>query len=196
MRHVWRVAALALVCCIGAEAQGAIVSSTQVSYFSVGGGTPAEIFRSILSRGPRVSGASSIASIATRAVQDGGLTQQGGSCRVTGYTIKMTFVIKRPRIANPGVLSASDRAMWQQMNGFIIAHENQHKSNWMGCASGLNQRIASLSAPSCGQLAAKADSLWRQMLASCDAKQRSFDAAQSRALEQQPFMRRARSGAR
>ena len=37
--------------------------------------------------------------------------------------------------------------------------------------------------------------MWRQMLADCDARQRSYDAEQSRQLMRQPFMQRAREGA-
>ena len=192
MKRLWYAAPLLMFFLAVCQAQAGVGSSTQISYFTVGGGTPTEIFRAILHYGPSVGGAQSIASIATKAVQDGGLKQSGGSCRVSGYVVHLTFLIRRPRIANIGVLSAADRAAWQQMNSFIIAHENQHKHNWLSCASRLNSQISRLSTSSCGQLASRADGLWQQMLASCDALQRSFDAAQSRALEAQPFMVRAR----
>lgn len=192
MTSLWRLAPSLLLALAAQPASSAVISTTQIAYFTVGGSTSTEIFRSILSYGPRVGGSQSIASIGTRAVQDGGLKQSGGACHVTGYSIHLTFVIRRPRIGNISALSPADRAAWQQMNGFIIAHEGQHKANWLSCVGKLDSQMSRLSAPSCGDLAAKANGLWQQMLARCDALQHSFDAAQSRALEQQPFMVHAR----
>lgn len=184
---------LALGLC--APVHAAVVTKTQISYYSVGGNTPGAIFRAILSRGPRVSGSQAIASISTRAAQDAGLDDSGGTCRLKGYAVSLNFLITRPRISNPGVLSGQDRASWKQMNAFIIAHENQHKQTWMACAAQLDQRLSALTAPTCGQLSRKAETMWQQMLASCDRKQRAFDDIQARQLESLPFMRRARSGA-
>jgi predicted secreted Zn-dependent protease len=190
-----RLATLLLGLSLSSAADAAIVSSTQLSYFTVAGKTPEAIFRAILSRGPQVGGSQAIASIATRAAQDGGMAQSGGACHVTDYKISLTFMISRPRITNIGVLSAGDRAMWNEMNGFIIAHENQHKQNWLSCATALQGRITSLRAPSCDQFSTRASAMWSEMLATCDRKQHAFDAAQSRQLARLPFMRRARGGA-
>lgn len=192
LRHI---AVALLAACIGSSSQAAVVSNTQVSYYSVGGKTPGAIFRAILNRGPRVNGWQAIASIATRAIQDGGLDDSGGACRLKGYTIKLDFVITRPRIANPGVLSAQDRANWEQMNRFIIAHENQHKQNWLSCAAQLDKRLSPMTAPSCSALSAKGNAMWQQMLESCGRKQRGFDDVQARQLEALPFMKRARKAA-
>lgn len=191
-----RLVAIALLAgLLAGAAQAKVVSTTRITYYTVGGSTPGAIFRSILGRGPQVSGADAIASIATRAVQDGGLKDSGGSCRLTGYSVGLTFLITRPRIANPGVLTAGDRAKWNQLNSFIIAHENQHKQTWLACAAALDRHVAAMSAPSCGQLIAKGEFMWKQMLVACDKRQRAFDSVQSWQLQQLPFMRRARSGA-
>lgn len=180
---------LALASCSGARAE--IVSRTEISYFTVGGSTPAEIYRNILDSGPRVGGARALASIGTRATQDGALKESGGACRLKDYVITLEFAIKRPRIANEQVLPRAERALWEQMNGFIAEHEDQHKQVWQSCAEDLDRSIAALSAPTCGELGEKAEAMWQEMLASCDATQRSFDAEQSLALMRQPFMRHA-----
>ena len=186
-----RLAAALGVLAMSASSHADVVSHVDVSYFAVEGSNLPEIYRSTLARGPRVNGAQALASIGTRATQDGDLEQQGGSCRVTDYVISLEFVIQRPRIASEQVLSPDDRALWQQMNEFIVAHENQHKEVWAACAGGLDASMAALRAPTCNELGDKAEALWQDMLASCDKTQRAFDAAQSRVLMQQPFMRRA-----
>ena len=196
MQFCWHMAA-ATVLLLGAHipAHGEVVSSTEVVYFDVVGSTPAEIYRNILDRGPRIGGNKALASIGTRTVQDGRIAQTGSICVLKDYTITLQFVIKRPRIANEEVLSDADRALWRDMNAFIQTHENQHKDVWSACAAELETKMSALKPPSCDELAETADRLWRKMLADCDEKQRSFDAEQSRQLMRQPFMQRARKGA-
>ena len=180
-----------LMLCLHCPASAKVVTTAEISYFTVGGSTPTEIYHNILEQGPRVNGARALASIATRSTQDGGLNQEGAACRVTDYVITLEFLIQRPRIANEAVLPASEQAMWQDMNRFIAAHENQHRKVWQECAAGLDAKMQTLQAPNCEELGQKAQSLWDDMLSACDRTQRAFDDAQSRALLQQPFMQRA-----
>ena len=71
-----------------------------------------------------MSGERALASIGTLATQDGGLKQENGACRATDYVISLEFKILRPRIVNEQVLPVKERALWQQMNRFIAAHED------------------------------------------------------------------------
>ena len=196
MHFCWHLATAAVLL-LGAHnpARGEVVSSTEVVYFDVVGRTPAEIYRNIMDRGPRIGGNKALASIGTRTVQDGRIVQTGDHCAITDYTITLQFVIRRPRITNEDVLSGTDRALWRDMNAFIEFHENEHKEVWHACAVKLDKTISALKAPSCDEVAQTADGLWRKMLADCDAKQRSYDVEQARQLMRQPFMQRAREGA-
>ena len=196
MHFCWHMATAAVLL-LGAHnpARGEVVSSTRVVYFDVVGSTPSEIYRNILDRGPRIGDNKALASIGTRTVQDGRIVQTGSSCVLKDYTITLQFVIRRPRIANEEVLSDTDRALWRDMNTFIQTHENQHKDVWSACAVKLDKEMSTLKLPSCDALARTADGLWQEMLADCDAKQRSYDVEQARQMMQQPFMQRARKGA-
>lgn len=190
-----RVAPALLVAASLSPARAEVFSSVDVSYFSVEGNTPAEIYHNILDRGPRVNGARALASISTRATEDADLHDDGGTCRMTDHVIRLDFRIQRPRIANENVLTSEDRAKWQQMNVFIAAHEDQHKKVWQGCAADLERRIDTLRTTTCDEFNRQANALWQEMLASCDKIQRSYDAEQSRALMLQPFMLRAMQAA-
>lgn len=176
-------------------AAASVLSETQIIYFDVTGVTPAQIYRDILERGPRIGGKEALASIGTRAMQDAGVSEGTGSCGLTDYTIKLQFVIRRPRILHEDILPADDLALWQQMNEFIAIHENQHKEVWLACASEHESRMSRLTAATCDDLLARAQTMWQQMLSNCDRKQRSYDQDQSMQLMQQPFMQRARQGA-
>jgi len=196
MKSLW-VAAVAIgLAGLAGQSGAATVSNTSISYFMVSGTTPAEIYRSIVRKGPRVDGDKAIASAKATATQDGRLMQSGGVCRVTDYRVKLNFTITRPRIRNEKVLPASDRALWKQFTGFVEAHENEHKQVWLSCAAELERKVKAISAPDCEKTAARANALWKKMLANCDARQKSFDAAQAEELLRQPFIQRALSGAR
>lgn len=186
---------VALALLAAAPAQAEVISGIEIVYFDVGGATPAQIYRDILERGPRIGGEEALASIGTRAVQDAGLAERGGSCGLTDYTIKLHFVIRRPRIIHQHILPPGVHALWQEMNEFIGIHENQHKDVWLACAAEHDSRMSRLTAASCDDLLAKAQVLWREMLGNCDSKQRAYDSDQAKLLMQQPFMQRARQSA-
>ena len=178
-----------------APAQATVISTTSYGYFTVNGSTPAQIYRSLLNHGPQVNHRQSIASNAMSAIQDGRLKRSNGACKVQGYTIKLRFVTTRPQITNERVLPPADLRLWRQFYSFIKQHEDEHKQVWLNCAAALERRINAISAPSCGQTAARANAMWKQMLATCDREQNSFDSSQSAELEHQPFMRRVRAAA-
>lgn len=196
MKTLSILVAAALGICALAEAHSAIVTTTRYSYFTINGSTPASLYRGILSKGPVIGGSKAIATAAATAVQDGKLTQSGGTCRVADYRVKLIFTVTRPRLAKESALSPSDRALWRQFYGFVVAHEEQHKKNWMACAAGLDRQVSAIRASNCDKVAAKINTLWNQMMAKCDKVQSSFDAQQARALRAQPFMKRALGGAR
>lgn len=192
LRRAFAAATVLLLC---APAQAAVISTTSYDYFRVNGSTPAQIFRAMLAYGPRVNHRQSLASNAVQAVQDGGLKQSNGACHVQGYTIRLKFVTTRPQIASERTLAPADLRLWRQFASFVKQHEDEHRQVWINCAASLERKIEALSAPTCGETAAKANALWKQMLASCDREQHSFDSSQSAELEQQPFMRRVRAAA-
>lgn len=196
MKSLWIAAAATLLLGLGSQSGAATVASTNISYFTVNGTTPAEIYRSIVRKGPRVDGDRAIASAKATAIQDGKLTPDGNMCRVTDYRVKLVFTITRPRIKNEKVLPPRDRALWKQFTSFVEAHENEHKQVWLSCASELERKVKAIRASNCDKAAAQTNAMWKKMLANCDRKQKSFDAAQAEELIRQPFIQRALSGAR
>ena len=64
MHLCWHMATAAVLL-LGAHipARGDVVSSTKVIYFDVVGSTPAEIYRNILDRGPRIGGSTSMSAL-------------------------------------------------------------------------------------------------------------------------------------
>lgn len=168
--------------------------SIDYTYYAVAGRTPAELYRSILARGPTVGGERAIAATAAQGVQNFGVAQEGKTCRVTEHRLNFTFTVKLPRATALSAMRPKDRALWQQFSVFLKAHELQHTKLWLGCAADLDRAVTMVRASTCKTAARKVEALWRDMKARCDRLQTSFDREQRRELLDQPFMQRVMRG--
>lgn len=195
MAKMW-MGCLAAALALGWGLPGAaeVTSTTRYADFNVKGTSPAEIYRAILRHGPHMDGGKAIATAAATATQDGRMLQQGNSCSVVDYRIRLSFRIVRPRIANERKLSPADRALWRQFSRFVEDHENEHKQTWLACARKLDRQVRTIRASNCDKVEARVNRLWDRMLSSCDKAQESFDNAQALELKNQPFMKRALRG--
>jgi predicted secreted Zn-dependent protease len=177
----------ALACCLGV-ANASPAQSTKYSYYTVGGDSAEDIYNAMLRKGPKVNGAKAYAATSATTTQDGKLLQSK-SCRVDDYRLKIDFVIKLPRIKNETVLPAADRGRWKQFSAFLKAHEETHRSIWLGCAADLERQVKAIKASTCSQADGKAAKLWDKMRAACSRKHNAFDAAEQKKLMRHPFVK-------
>ena len=180
------IAAALFLSCPIAEAKP--LFHTKYTYYAVGGDTAEDIYKAMLSKGPRVNGAKAYAATSATTTQDGKLSQSK-SCRIENYRLKIDFNIKLPRIKNEQVLPAADRSRWRQFSSFLKKHEETHRSIWLGCAADLERQVATIKASTCGDADKKAASLWEKMRAACSRKHNAFDAAEQKKLMKHPFVK-------
>ena len=164
------------------------LQSTRYNYYTIRGHTAAEVYNSMMKRGPRVNGAKAYASTSATTIQNGKLLQ-GSSCRIDDYRLKLDFVIKLPKIKNERVLPAADRKRWQQFSSFLKAHEETHREIWLGCAADLERQVKAIKAKSCNEADRKANQLWDRIRAACNKKHIAFDAAEQKRLMSHPFVK-------
>lgn len=170
------------------------VQSINYSYYPVTGRTPAEVYRSILSRGPTVNGDKAIAATSAEGAQNYGLAQGPSSCQIANHHLSFNFDIQLPRPIYVSALTPRDRALWQKFTVFLKAHELQHTRLWLGCAADLERKVLAIKARKCEDAKAQAEALWRKMKANCDKLQANFDREQRGELLAQPFMQRVMQG--
>ena len=187
------LAATAVLLTSGA-AMAAPRQSIQYSYYPVIGGSPAEIYRVILDRGPKVNGQQAIASTDSAVVQNYNLAQGQSACRVTDYQVTLRFNVLLPKLTGSKTISPSDDYLWKQFSVFLKAHELQHTKLWLGCAADLQSKVESISALNCKDAEQQAQDLWKRMKVSCDKLQTNFDKEQRSELASQPFMQRVIRG--
>lgn len=190
MMSRWRIATFAVIAAVatGGEAFAKPVETTRYTYYAIGGDTAAEIYESMMRKGPKVNGAKAYAATSATTTQDGKLLQ-GASCKVQDYRLKLDFVIKLPKIRNEKALPAADRKRWQQFSSFLKAHEETHRAIWMGCAADLERQVKAIKARSCDEADRRATQLWDKIRAACDRKHKAFDAAEQKRLMAHPFVK-------
>lgn len=162
--------------------------TTKYVYYAIGGNTPLEIYRSMLKRGPRVDGAKAYAATSAESAQSGKL-QQGDTCHIEDYRLRIDFEIKLPRIKNEKILSSGDQSRWQEFARFLKKHEETHRSIWLACAAELETKIHTLKATTCAEVEKKSQSLWEATRKACSKKHDAFDAAEQKKLMQRPFVK-------
>lgn len=164
------------------------VQSTKYAYYTIRGDTAAEVYDSMMKKGPRVNGARAYASTLATTTQNGRLSQ-GSTCRIEEYRLKLEFVIKLPKIRNEMDLPAADRKRWQQFSAFLKLHEETHREIWLGCAADLERQVKAIKAKSCSEADRKANLLWDRIRAACNKKHIAFDTAEQARLMKHPFVK-------
>lgn len=189
MRIALAVPAMALATLVAAQSAAAKPAfTTKYTYYAVGGDSVEDIYRAMLSRGPRVNGAKAYAATTATSSQDGRL-RQAKSCQIEDYRLKIDFVIKLPKIKNEKILPSSDRNRWTQFSAFLKKHEETHRSIWLDCAADLDRKVRAIKASTCAEADAKAGKLWEQTRAACSKRHDAFDKAEQKRLMQHPFVK-------
>lgn len=184
-----RISAVFLACLATApQAAAQPEFTTKYVYYAISGTTPLEIYRSMLKRGPRVEGAKAYAATSAESAQSGKL-QQGDTCHIEDYRLRIDFEIKLPRVKNEKVLSSGDRSRWQEFSRFLKKHEETHRSIWLACATELETKIRTVKAATCAEAEKKSQSLWEATRKACSKKHDAFDAAEQKKLMQRPFVK-------
>lgn len=187
MNRVWGVVAAIAALGVACGAMAKPVHSTRYSYYTVSGDSAVEIYDAMIHRGPNVNGAKAYAATSATTTQDGKLLQSS-SCQIKDYRLKLSFVIKLPKIRNEKVLPASDRKQWQNFSAFLKSHEETHRQIWLNCAEDLERKVKAIKARSCSDADAKATKLWEKMRAACGKKHEAFDRAEQKRLMAHPFV--------
>lgn len=185
---------LAVLAALSNSASARPLEKTNYKYYTIKGDSPAEIYNSMIRRGPDVNGVNAYASTSATSSQNGKLIQQGKSCRIDDYKFNINFTINLPKLKNEKALAGQTSAKWGQFKSFLKSHEETHKSIWMACAKTLETQVKSLRAKDCKSLDKQAAALWKKMRSSCDKQHAAFDAAEQRRLVKHPFVKLVLSG--
>lgn len=190
MRSIIGVAVAALIAVSLGSGTGAAAPAftTKYAYYKISGENAADVYISMLKRGPHVRGEKAYAATLMESSQSGKL-QQTNNCRMINYKISAEFTIRLPKLADEKVLSPSVRNRWQQFSSFLRKHEETHRAIWMGCAKEMEARISTLRATNCDALERKAQAIRDQIQNACTRKHTVFDAAEQKRLSKHPFVK-------
>lgn len=181
---------LSSLACAGFYCEAAVSKPKQTTkyvYYVINGNTPASIYSTLVSRGPRVGGIKAYAATTAVSSQSGKMFQ-GKYCEMKDYSFNIDFTIKLPKLKNEKALQGSTKTQWKNFSSFLKTHEETHRSIWLACGTALEAKVRAIKAKSCKDFNAKTVKLWDDIRASCARKQDAFDAAEQKRLVRQPFM--------
>jgi predicted secreted Zn-dependent protease len=164
---------------------------TKYTYYLVAGKSAGEVFKSLSRRGPVFRGVRAYASTVVKPRQSGQLVSDGKSCRVQNYSYNSNFVINLPQLKNPAVLSGSARSNWSKFQAFAKRHEEEHRSIWLSCWSGLSKQISAMRDKTCSGLKTKVDKAILSADKACEKRHNALDQRDQRALRRHPFIQQS-----
>ncbi len=164
------------------------IEKTKYKYYAITGNSASEIYGAMLKRGPEVNGVNAYASTLANSSQAGRLVL-GRDCRIDNYTFNIDFTINLPRLKNEAALKGATKARWDQFEVFLKAHEETHKTIWLGCARDLEAQVKAIRAGDCKKADKDASRLWNSMRKSCQKKHDAFDKAEQSKLLRHPFVK-------
>jgi predicted secreted Zn-dependent protease len=163
--------------------------STKYSYYKISGESAAEVYLSMLRRGPHVQGEKAYAATSAESSQRGRLEIAAKSCRIADYQYSVEFTIRLPRLADESALPGNARGRWRQFSNFLRTHEETHRSIWMGCANEIETKIKNLRGRTCEEVDARAQHIRDAVQAACNRKHVAFDSAEQIRLTKHPFVK-------
>lgn len=183
------VGAAVVVSTLGSlEAQAAPAFTTKYSYYKISGENAADVYVSMLKRGPHVRGEKAYAATSAESSQRGKL-ELTNTCRIKDYQYSIDFTIRLPKLANESALAPSARTRWQQFSSFLRKHEETHRTIWMGCAREIEARVKVLRGRSCSEVDKRAQAIREEVQKACNLKHAAFDAAEQKRLAKHPFVK-------
>lgn len=182
-RLLW--AALACLAPLSAADADTIIHK-DISYFSIGGTTAADLDREMLQNGPVSNVTGHRHPGITRIKFSGTATfvAKGGRCNIGGAKVTLTTKILLPRWSNRRKADPAMALIWDTLSADIRRHEERHAEIARYHARDLEKRILALpSASDCATLKARVGEVSRQALEEHDKDQKRFDRVEAANFE-------------
>jgi predicted secreted Zn-dependent protease len=170
----------ATLACIGplSSARADTIVHKDISYFSIGGTTAADLDREMLQNGPlsTVTGRRHPGITRIKFAGTATFVAKGSRCWIGGAKVTLTTKILLPRWSNRGKAAPSMALIWDTLSADIRRHEERHAEIARYHARDLEKRILALPpASDCPTLKAKVAAVSQQALEEHDKDQRRFD---------------------
>ncbi len=186
--HCGLLAAILAAVSVSLTPLGAEPPKTDYAHYKVEGETVEGLYRSMLSRGPKVGGNQAYASTKMDMAVATKTNPVAGRCRVDVIKLRMTFTIKLPELDERARISADIRQNFQRFYEFARHHEETHRAIWMQCAAEAQTLARRATGDDCAAAEARALAIVDQVGKQCDARHAAFDSGEQVKLLKHPFV--------
>ena len=165
--------------------------STRVKYYTVTGSTARQLNNNM--RVPRGFFSREKAAYADITINPdfAGKVIEGKTCRLKGFRIDASYLVRLPRLASGTRLPPRLSRQYKRFLAFVTRHEYHHRKIYQGCVARAERKIKRLRARTCKILGRRFVAIFKQEWNRCKVLNARFDAAEQRRLKRQSFVRAA-----
>lgn len=175
-----------------APVSAGVTSDTRYRTYSIGGTTEKTIVRYMRQHPYRGDHGDAYANLKHRYALKLRTAGNRGQCKVEALDLDIDFVMTLPRSANPEKLTGSARSSFNAFTSFAKRHEEHHRASFIECGKAFAAKARQMKAGQCSTLNLDIRALLKKTDRDCEAKQRSFDRQQSKAVHSLALFRRGR----
>ena len=186
--HCGLLAAILAAVSVSLTPLSTVAPKTEYAHYKVEGETIEGLYRSMLSRGPKVGGNQAYASTKMDMAVATKTSPLAGRCRVDDIKLRLTFTIKLPELDERARISQDIRQNFQRFYEFARQHEETHRSIWLQCAAEAQTLARRAMGDDCAGAEARALAIVDQVGKQCDARHAAFDSGEQIKLLKHPFV--------
>lgn len=181
---------LAAMLLMPAHPAGAAEKSS-IAYYPVTGSNAAAVYEDIKRSAPKIAPNATFAFTVIATKTDKKMAEAKGSCRYAGFATSAAYVFNLPQHVKPASLPRTTLGKWKNFVGYLLAHEERHRSIWRGCFQVYDSQALALSAKSCTMLDAAREKLFTTVKRGCVAQDEAIDAVFRKEALKEPFVAEA-----
>lgn len=190
----WVFLAGLLVALTSHSASAAPKYKTKIIYYTVSGTNDAQLYAAMNIGSGFFRHKQVYAFITSKSIVDGKY-YQGKTCKLKGLRIRGDFVIRLPKLSSRAKISKSTKRRFKSFLRFVKRHEYRHRSDYISCFKRAERKIASIRVKSCKTFLVRTNAILAREGKRCERIARAFDAAESKRVVRQPFVRVAKKQA-
>jgi predicted secreted Zn-dependent protease len=152
-------------------------TTTQSRAYSVNGSTASSLVSFMRSNPFRGDTGDAVANVRPYYTLNVATKATGGTCRASGVTLNIRFVMTLPHARSISAMASSTRSAWNSFVAFTRRHEDTHRRLYIQCGNSFVAKAQRLTASSCGAVQASIRRLLEAEKRACDSRQRAFDRA-------------------
>lgn len=160
-------------------------------YYPVTGSSAGAVYASIRASAPKIAPNATFAFTLIATKTDKKTAKGGAGCRYTAFATSAAYVFHLPQHVKAQSLPKATRGKWKSFQGYLLKHEEGHRTIWRACFGDYDSRALTLTAKDCEALDRARETLFTEIKRGCLAQDEAYDVIFRKAVLKEPFVAEA-----